>query len=63
MPDIISRLLPQWADAGAQPTGGVTEEEIEAFQRTQPPNAKRPAVLIPQGQRDETGLALRPGWE
>jgi hypothetical protein len=56
MPDIISRLLTHWADAGAQPAGGVTEEEIEAFQRThniRMPNDLRSYFLKVNGMRPD----------
>jgi SMI1 / KNR4 family (SUKH-1) len=56
MPDIISRLLTHWADAGAQPAGGVTEEEIEAFQRThniRMPNDLRSYFLKVNGMKPD----------
>jgi hypothetical protein len=56
MADTISRLLVHWADAGAQPAGGVTDEEIQAFEAKysiRMPNDLRSYFLKVNGMRPD----------
>src|SRR5579862_4085731 len=57
MPDMISKLLSHWAEAGALPAGGTTDADVEVFEKThnvQMPNDLRSYFLKVNGMRQDS---------